>query len=243
MTIAMLARTAVVLALLAAAAPAWAQRVQPMRYDLAPSGPAAQETLRVTNGRDAPLTIEVFAFRLDVSEDGEETLTPAEEDFLIFPPQAIIDAGATQNIRVRYIGEPDLARSEAYRINVRQVPVEFTGEGAAGIGVAVSFMTLVNIVPAGAAPELRAVEVENAGEAGWRVRLRNDGARYARLSEYAWRLGSAGETLTLQGEALARRLGEMRNFIEPGGAVIVDIPRLDELRGPELDVALQRLEG
>jgi fimbrial chaperone protein len=214
-------------ALAAAAGPAAAQRVEPMAYDLAPLGEASQRTLRITNNREAPLTVEMRAFRLDLSDTGAETLIPADDVFLIFPPQAIIAAGATQAVRVRYLGEPDLAASQAYRVEVRQIPVDWTGSGDARLGVAVSFLTLAQIVPDGAEPGLRIERLEPRAEGGWRFVLVNDGARYARLSEYQWRLsGPNGESRVIEAAEAHGALGEPHNLIAPGAVRVMDTPAL-----------------
>ncbi|MGB5865220.1 MAG: fimbria/pilus periplasmic chaperone, partial [Sulfitobacter sp.] len=97
--------TTLALPLQAISPAAHAQRVEPMRFELEPSGNGTQTTLQVTNTRSFPITIEAVPSVLTIDENGDETLTPADDDFLIFPPQVVIAAGKTQSIRVRYIGE------------------------------------------------------------------------------------------------------------------------------------------
>lgn len=218
---------AATLVLASAATAAEAQRVEPMAYELAPIGDAAQRTLRITNNREAPLTVEMRAFKLDLSDTGAETLTPADEAFLIFPPQAIIAAGGTQAVRVRYLGEPDLTTSQAYRVEIRQIPVDWSGSGDARLGVAVSFLTLAQIVPDGAEPGLRVERLESAAEGGWRFVLVNEGARYARLSEYQWRLsGPNGESRIIEAAQAHGALGEPPNLIAPGAVRVMETPAL-----------------
>ena len=192
-----------------------AQRVQPMVFDLAPSGEGATTTLRVENTRSAPVTVEITASAIAVDAAGVETLTPADGDFLIFPPQSIIPPGRTQAFRVRYVGEPRLERSRSYRVAVRQVPVQLA-QGESGIVVAVNFQTLANVVPAGAEAELAVLSVAPGSEAGTlTVELENRGTRYARLTRTTWTFQEpSGATLTAAGRDLFA--GRGGNLAPPG---------------------------
>lgn len=166
---------------------AWAYRVQPMSYDLSPSGAGTQQTLRIENTRDFPLTLEILAYSIEFDDTGAETYESAEDDFLIFPPQMIIEPGASQAIRVQYVGDPALDVSKSYRIRVEQIPVNVTGGGSGAIGMAVSFSTLANVVPNNEAPAMTVVDVAASETEGmWSVTIENEGDRYARLSRTNW---------------------------------------------------------
>jgi len=101
----------------------FAQRVEPMVFELAASGSKSTTSLRVNNNKSAPLTIEVEPSRISLDESGNETRTLAEDDFLIYPPQTILQPGKTQVIKVKYVGDPTIDASQAYRISVKQLPV------------------------------------------------------------------------------------------------------------------------
>lgn len=171
---------------------AWAYRVQPMSYDLAPSGAGTQQTLRIENTRDFPLTLEILAYSIEFDETGAESYESAEDDFLIFPPQMIVEPGASQAIRVQYVGEPALEVSKSYRIRVEQIPVNVTGGGSGAIGMAVSFSTLANVVPNNEAPAMTVVDVVDSETEGmWSVTIENEGDRYARLSRTNWSIAGS----------------------------------------------------
>ena len=183
------------IATLLCALEALAYRVQPMSYDLAPSGAGTQQTLRIENTRDFPLTLEILAYSIDFDETGAETYESAEDDFLIFPPQMIIEPGASQAVRVQYVGDPALEVSKSYRIRVEQIPVNVTGGGSGAIGMAVSFSTLANIVPNNEAPTLTVVDVSASETDGmWSVTMENEGDRYARLSRTTWNIAGSAVT-------------------------------------------------
>src|SRR6185437_8563795 len=59
---------------------------------------------------------------IEYRNDGTITETPADDDFLIFPPQGVLLANARQVIRVQWVGPP-LDSSRAYYVSINQLPV------------------------------------------------------------------------------------------------------------------------
>jgi len=80
---------------------AYAQRVQPMVFELEPLGKGSTESIRLENNKQRPITVEMNASKIVLDEFGKETNIPADEDFLIYPPQTIVQPGKTQIIKVR----------------------------------------------------------------------------------------------------------------------------------------------
>lgn len=202
--------------------PASAHRVEPIRFELAPSGTGAQTTMLVTNTRSSPITIEAVPQKLDINEQGAETLTSAEDDFLIFPPQAIIEPGKAQAFRIRYIGNPSLDRAHAYRIGMNQLPVDTRKEGESGMSVLVNFATLANIVPPGAKAELSVSDVSAAPEGRWQLTVRNAGSNYARLSSSVVDLQSGDKRRQYTSDDT--RGWFSHNLVLPGNSLVVTIP-------------------
>lgn len=210
------------LLLLVIAGPASAFRVLPMTYDLAPIGSGATQVLRVENLGDRPLTVELFAERRDILEDGSERRTPADEDFVIFPPQSIIQPAETRAFRVQYLGEPRLERSVTYAITVAQLPIELDGAAETGVQVVFAFSTMANVVPAGSRAALEVREVRAEGDAAL-VLVENTGTRYGRVTEGAWTFTNAGGAeATVAGEAL-REAVEI-GLVQPGTRRLVRLP-------------------
>lgn len=209
---------------LATAAPAGAFRVLPMTYDLAPIGSGATQVIRVENLGDRPLTVELYAERRDILEDGSERRTPADEDFIIFPPQSIIQPTETRAFRVQYLGEPRLERSVTYAVTVAQLPIELDGEAETGVQVVFAFSTLANVVPPGSrsALEVREVRPDPAG-GGVLVLVENTGTRYGRVTEGSWTIGNgAGAEVALAGEPL-REAVEIA-LVQPGTRRLIHLP-------------------
>lgn len=199
-------------------APALAYQVSPMISDLAPSGQAASTVLRIQNDSDKPITIEMVAEKRSFDEAGAEHRTPADDDFVLFPPQAVIAAGATQAIRVQYVGTPSLTHSETYTVTVRQVPVQLPNNGQTGVQFLFNFSTLANIVPAGAKADVRVTSLEPVNGGGYRLHLTNQGTSYANIAAASVAIGGVEIPSEIWRKALKT------SWLLPSGSRVVDIP-------------------
>src|SRR3546814_9029430 len=57
------------------------------------------------------------------SDYGKIIEAPAYDQFLIVPPQGVLPGGGRQVVRLQWVGNPDLAASEAFYVSVEQLPV------------------------------------------------------------------------------------------------------------------------
>src|SRR6516225_4813795 len=67
-------------------------------------GSNSRANIQVVNDGAAPMPVEVLLKKLEIAEDGRTTESPASDDFLVFPPQAVVPAGATQSFRIQWVG-------------------------------------------------------------------------------------------------------------------------------------------
>lgn len=223
------------LALVPAAAEA--ARVSPMIVEVAPLGRGSIARVELTNPSEGEFPVEVQMFRGAISEHGELELTPADDDFLLFPAQIVVPARSQQVFRVQYIGEPELAASEIYYMQIRQIPVDITGNNESQVQVVVNFNVLVNVIPSGASPEPIVESVrptEREGAPGLEVRLTNGGTRYFTAGTSRWHLSGTGEDgtvldLRLPPEEVAKLIGvgvvapgRSRVFFFPTGKPLVE---------------------
>jgi len=188
-----------------------ASRVSPMIIDMTPTGRASVGRVELTNDADRAIAYEVQMMRGDVSLTGELALTPADEQFLVFPPQSLIEANSQQVFRIQYVGEEALDASQIYYLAIRRVPVAFD-EGQNQVQVVVNYNVLVNVVPDGTNPQptvrdARYIErpkktdnpadsadtsddgeapAVSATERGLLVDLGNDGSRYFFAGRANW---------------------------------------------------------
>jgi len=204
---------------------AHAQRVNPMAFELAPSGSDSTEILRVENTSQTKMTIELSAFKINIDKSGKETRIPADDDFLIFPPQAIIASGKVQNIRVKYIGDPAITQSSAYRVKVSQVPVDITGEQQSAVGLVINFHTLATVSPKNAKVDLQVRSITESSNARWDMVVENTGNKMARLSRTKWDVSDGKTSKKLN----AQKVSDMTdtNLIMPGAKMTLSIPAIE----------------
>ena len=207
-------------ALLAASASigatAWAMRVAPMVSELTTTGVGSAARIEVGNVGAAPMPFETTITRMELDEDENLIETPADENFLVFPPQGIVGVGGRQVVRVQWVGAPTLDASEAYYLWVKQLPINTDVEkspdllGSASVQVLYTMKALMVVAPEGAEPDVKVAgaepvtmtmsetpEVEGVEAAddapaeartvpGVRVTVENKGRRYALMSGATW---------------------------------------------------------
>ena len=218
---ALLCASAAILAGVTFSSQAYAQRVQPMSYELTPSGTSSSTSLRIENTSNVDMTLELIASKIDVDTVGEETLQPAEDDFLIFPPQMILKAGKTQAVRVKYIGEPTLKQSAAYRISIKQIPIDLSGSGKSGVGMVVNFHTLAHVAPKSAKTKLTVQSVKSNAAGGLDMTIDNAGSKMARLSQTTWVISDGAQTKNLTRKDVADLTN--KNLVMPGKSLKLSI--------------------
>lgn len=215
-----------------APAPASAFSVQPLMVELEPGRSAS---IRIENTRSEPLTIEVTITRRSVSEDGTQTRIPADDDFVVLPPQLVIAPGRVQVVRLQWVGEQAADQSLSYYANLREVPIALAPSEGAQVQVAFAFDIAVQVVPRSTRPNLNLVSAELARNAAgapvMRLLIENTGTRYAYLQHASYEL----EVLNSAGAVIARpnfpqdRLIEVLGvtLLEPGKRRIAELPLAD----------------
>jgi len=201
-----------------------AMNVQPLALEMATIGSNSRTTIQAVNDGAQPMPVEVAIKKIDIALDGKTTETPADKEFLVFPPQAVIPAGGTQNFRVQWVGAPDIKKSQGYTIYVNQLPVKMK-PGESGVQMVFSFGVLANVAPLGAQSGLKLVGAEAASDGkkhGAAVTVENPSAMYAYFSDAkltlesgSWRkVLSPGELRSLVGYGVVQP-GKTRRILIP----------------------------
>lgn len=211
---------------------AWAMRVSPMVSELTTSGAGSTARIEVGNVGSATLPFETLITRLDIDADGNLIETPADDKFLVFPPQGLVAVNGRQVVRVQWVGDHDIPASEAYYLWVKQLPVETdpnappsTG-GSVAVSVLYTMKALIVVAPPNAQPNVEVISARPAmvsppaptidpsivGNApppapaaatpGVEVVITNTGKRYALMSGATWNIEG---TLT-NGEPFTRQI-------------------------------------
>jgi fimbrial chaperone protein len=198
---------------------AHAMHVAPMVSELTTTGAGSAARIEVGNVGSVALPFETHITRLDFTENGEVVETPADEDFLVFPPQGLVSVGGRQVVRAQWVGEPKLEVSRAYYLAVSQLPVstestKFEGGGGLDLKVLYTMKALIVVAPPGAEPDVKVVSASQVAVAppqakidpaltggaaqeppaeafvpGVEITVTNLGKRYALMSGATWNLG------------------------------------------------------
>ena len=148
-----------------------AMRVSPMVAEISSRGAGSSARIEVQNLAAKALPYETRITRISFDENGKLVETPADEDFLVFPPQGVVPVRGRQVIRVQWVGDPDIDVSRAYYVGIRQLPVELeegaSGDLAAQVQVVYHMKSLVTVAPPGATADVsvvsaRAIEIDAA---------------------------------------------------------------------------------
>lgn len=136
-------------------------RVSPMVNEITTQGAGSSARIEVQNVGRAALPYEIKIFRINYDDAGVLSETPADEDFLVFPPQGLIPVGGRQVARVQWVGDPTIDVSHAYFVSIEQLPVALTpGEtdsAAAQLQVVYHMKSLLTVAPRGAEPKVEVV--------------------------------------------------------------------------------------
>ena len=209
------------------ASPAQAMRVSPMVAEMTTGGTAAVARIQVQNLNPGLLSFETRITRIEFDDQGNIKEYPADEDFLVFPPQGQLGPSARQVIRLQWVGPADMPASRGYYLSVNQLPIQMSadsgGTPGANVQVVYHMKALITVAPPKAEPKVEAVSVKPimieakappavdgkaapvastpaAPAPGLEIVLRNSGNRYAMMSGVRWILegkDKAGKPLKL----------------------------------------------
>ncbi len=133
--------------------------VEPLLLEVRPGASAA---MRMRNNGLNPATVEVRVFERLIDENGVQTRREADDDFILFPPQAVVPPESLQVFRLQPVAPAEVA-SRSYFVSIRQVPVVLPaiegGEGAR-LQLLFAFDSAVHVVPSGAAAKAELLGAE-----------------------------------------------------------------------------------
>jgi len=192
--------------------PSLAFQIVPISRTFAPAGAGATQSYELVGDKSETQAVEISVVKRDMDLDGKETYKPADDDFLIYPPQIILKPGTSQTVRVTWVGDVTPAQELSYRLVAQQVPINLkkpevskpkptTGK----VEILLSYMGSLYIRPADLQPKvvLSSVTVQNAqGKPAIALILDNQGAARATLKTFSLNLTSGGKTITLKPEQL-----------------------------------------
>lgn len=184
-----------------------AYELTPLERTVSPTGRDASTTFRLDNKEAKPVAVELSVFSRAMAEDGSDILTPADNDFVIYPQQAIVMPGQSQTVKVNFVGTPPSGIEAAYRLVADQLPVDMdkkqTDRGGA-MAVLVRYMASLYVQPEGVKPSVAVLGSGVTGGGRLRVTLENSGSSHALLTDIQLRVGDK----VLEGPQLEGLLGQ-----------------------------------
>lgn len=170
-----------------AAAPAVAFKMSPIVLYFSPAGRDATRSILLENQSDAPEAIELAIHARDMTLDGDDALTPAEDDFIVTPQQLILMPGQQQTVRVQWLGGA-VEKERAYRLVAEQLPIDIGDAEHEGgrVRFLVRYVASLYVAPDGARPSVSVADASIArSESGGVLTftVTNSGAAHAALSD------------------------------------------------------------
>lgn len=195
-----------------------AMSVSPMSVEMGPTGAEARETLEVSNTGSQPLPVEVLFEKLAYGPDGTPGIVAADDEVVIFPPQAMIAPGRAQTFRLQYAGDPAEAKAGVYFVTFKRMTLDETNpQENVVIKLKLQFRVTIFLKSGSGAPDIQVVsavgKTTNEG-AGVELTLRNDGADLGYLSNADVSLSGNGGSEAINSYEVLRRSGH--GVILPG---------------------------
>ena len=168
-----------------AAAHVFAFRFEPITQVFSPAGTNSVRTFRIVNTQNEPIATRITMAGRSIDEFGEETMSDASDLFRVLPAQAIVQPGATQTVRVQWLGSSSVSSELSFRIVVEQLPVRFEQrEGGGAINIMFRYLGSVYVRPPGARADVEIVDVNPVSDAddhGFELLFRNSGTAHTIL--------------------------------------------------------------
>lgn len=195
--------TLLLLASLIAASPAAAFKLTPIEAEFT-AGRQSTQTFKVENPGTRAVAIEISVHRRDMALDGSDQLTPAPEDFVVFPDQIVLMPGQSQSVRVQWTGSEAPAVETAYRLLAEQIPVDLDGSGGerSGLELLVRYLAALYVRPADPMAQLSATLAIEDGPGGRElvITVENSGTAHALLRADMLALSAGGTPVELTEE-------------------------------------------
>ncbi|GEA60846.1 fimbria/pilus periplasmic chaperone [Vibrio comitans] len=146
-----------------------AYQVNPMFQLMEVVGSQSQSSYQISNDSPTAVLLEIRAYKVEFDADSQEALTPADEDFLILPPQMRIEAGGNQRFRIRYLGSNQINQTAVYRVIFEQIKTTEIETETSQVKFMFNFSTIAFVSPTECEPILKSslkddtLEVMNTG--------------------------------------------------------------------------------
>jgi fimbrial chaperone protein len=191
--------------------------VEPLVLDIDSIGKGANQSFKVINDGADPMPVEIVIEQLEIGPAGEQRHTPANKEFIVYPPQAKIPKGGAQVFRVQWIGDPEMKASRNFRFSVSQVAVKRSGSPS-GVHLAISFGVIISVSPPQGKATVAAIAATSVkgkdGKQAVALSVKNAGNKHAYLRDAAISLSGRGWSAKLTAYEVQQKVG--LGIVQPG---------------------------
>lgn len=188
---------------------------------------ASGVTINLQNPRNVALPVEFEIVERFVNEDGSEEHVSADDQFLIFPPQALVNPGESQSVRVQWVDQaPEMSRS--FTLFAKEIEVDLAEKEGPILQTLFRMGASIHVAPSPSKPDVSITDFSESSD-GARLTLENSGNRFIYLNDVELRFD--GKTYT--GNELANIAG--RTLLTPSGKRTIVIP--NEKSRPGVSIA------
>jgi len=115
---------------------ATAFELTPLSVTVEPHGKQSSTFIKVTNKHSFPKAIQITMETRDPDlYDKEDNNQDAEDDFLVYPPQFILEAESTKVCKISWIGNPSPTKELSFRFIVDELDVNLQDEEVTQSGI------------------------------------------------------------------------------------------------------------
>ena len=145
------------------------------------------QTFTVINEDDKDVSLEVVVTSRSIDAKGNEKREKSK-DFIFYPPQFVLKKGQRRNIRLSWVGGQKLDHEKAYRLIVRQLPVDtqikkVTSQGAQ-INFVFEYVASVYARPPKTRAHLQVKSLKKLDDQKVFIILENTGSQHQLVNEY-----------------------------------------------------------
>ena len=201
--------------MLLSTAPAFSFQFEPISQTFSAKGNQSTRSYKVSNSNAKTIAVEISVMKREVDEFGEEILSPADDNFIVYPTQMLMSPQETQTVRVTWVGDTEPVTELSYRLIAEQLPVDFEpdiselqsfNETTASVELMMRYAGSLYVQPANAKPDVVlktvALEVEQDGTSWLSVHIKNQGTAREIFEDPQLSLTVDGKTVILKNEAL-----------------------------------------
>ncbi len=174
-----------------------ALQMSPLSVVLKLSGGGAKQSFKVTNEGSKPIAVQ-FSVTTRQQLNNKEIRTPADKDFMIYPPQTIIPAHSTQKVRIEWLGTGTIKQEKPYRLIAEQVYVSLDNNEQTGIKLLMKIVGALYVQPSKTRSNVQVKAVQQQGNK-LAVTLANSGSRHQLMKYATLILKNGAKVISLKG--------------------------------------------